>query len=136
MKLTLLLLLLSLSVQAQNLIGLKKLDIIERFERDNTGAASTPHFDVANDGTPYMFFENGDVCNYYYYFNEDAVCEMYVVIYYGYSQINSVVEILNKNFTIYQDDTWMDYNEKVDFLWKLKRKEGLFTVVCTIYKIH
>jgi len=123
----------SWSASGQNLIGLKKLDVVEYFQTNRPEA--TPEFKVATNGHDYIVVEKGDIREDVYYFNDNGVCYAYMALYTSYKYLNAVVEALNDNFTIYPDK-WIDYDENMDYLWTIDRNEGFFAVKCEIYKIH
>ena len=132
-QLILLLLLLTTSVSAQNLIGLKKLDVVEYIQEKRP--ASVLQWKKTNKSADYLSYDVTDIRNDTYYFNDDAICVAYMSIYTDYNYLNAVIELLNKNFTIYPDK-WIDYNESIDYVWTIDRQEGFFAVIVGIEAIH
>jgi len=132
-QLTLLLMLLTTTVSAQNLIGLKKLDVVEYIQEKRP--TSVPQWKKTNKGADYLSYDVTDIRNDAYYFNDDAICVAYMSTYTDYDYLNAVIELLNKNFTIYPDK-WIDYNESIDYVWTIDRQDGFFAVIVGIEAIH
>lgn len=134
-KLVVLLLLIGLSGQAQNLIGYKTNDIIEYYEsqQDKKSSEKEPHYGKTKDGIPYVYFTKS-IGHSTYYLDSDGVCIVYSTIYTDYSNLNYVVELMNKNFVPMGDNKWMHYDKRGTYDLELIREEEFFAIVWTIHK--
>lgn len=121
------------NLKAQNLIGLSKSEVVSSIYNDNPNLK--PEWGTNKYGAEYVYYIKPNKRSMIYYFNENGICYLYNAVY-SYEEMNMVIETLNKTYTIYSDERWIDYNKTIDYLWRIQRDDEFFVVICEIYKIH
>lgn len=123
----------SFNLKAQNLIGSTKSEVASAIYEDNPNLK--PNWGRNNHGIDYVLYTKPNRRSMIYYFNDNGICYFYNAVY-PYEEMNMVIEALNKTYTIYSNERWIDYNKTVDYLWKIQREDEFFVVTCEIYEIH
>ena len=122
------------AVNAQNLIGENKKEIVAKFQDFHKG--EVPSWAKTDNGIEYVAFSLNSGIVYAYYFNSNDVCYSYIILY-PYKYMNGTIENLNKSLTIMGNNVWMDYNKDVDYKFQIvSREKDVFILSVVIDKIY
>ena len=123
---TLIVLVISLQVNAQNFIGLHKNEIVTLMKETqkefklNTGVVNKKYNylkyeDKINEQTVLYFLDDNDYCTY-------------VRLISDYANINSAIDELNNKYTRKNDNTWIYTDRGKKYIVYLEKEEWFFTI--------